>query len=231
MKKTYHNISLKLLTSFFAVVCLFSADAPNSPAYAETPMIKTQAPGFYRTMVEDFEVTALSDGTNMRSVEQQLQLLQGVKKEIRDLLVRAYPDGQIETSVNVYLINTGAKLVLVDAGNGRLGSPTMGNVMTNLRAAGYQPDRIDEIYLTHMHADHVGNLVSGTERAFPNATVYANKTEAEYWLSDSNLTATPDAAKRTFQAAKATIMLLGASFVGRNAGFFLFRRGGDIQTA
>ena len=206
MKQEQHNLSLGVLATFAVAACLFSAVLLNSTAYAEAPIIKTQPQGFYRTMVGDIEVTALSDGKNMRSNAQQLQLLQGDKDEIKDLLNRSYPDGQAETSANAFVINTGSKLVLVDAGNGKMGSPAMGNVVNNLIAAGYQPENIDEVYLTHMHGDHVGGLVSGIERAFQNATVFANRIEAEFWLSDSNMNATPDSAKRTFQAAKATII-------------------------
>ena len=157
--------------------------------------------GGYPMMVGDFEVIMLSDGINQRPVVQQSQLLQGNREKIKDVLERAYPDGQIEGTVNAFLVNTGSKLVLIDTGNGKMGSPTMGNVIDNLRAAGYQPEQIDEIYLTHMHGDHVGGLVSGMERVFANATVYANQREADYWLGDGNR----DAAKRTFQAVKETI--------------------------
>ena len=205
MKTRYHHISFKIFASFFAAICLPGVVAMNGAAQAAAPMIQTQGTGFYRTMVGDFEVTALSDGTNTRSVELQSQLLQGDKEKIKDLLLRAYPNEQIESSVTVFLINTGTKLVLVDTGNGKMGSSTMGNAINNLRAAGYEPEKIDEIYLTHMHADHVGGLVSGTERAFPNATVYSNKIEAEYWLNENNLNAAPDNVRRTFQAAKATL--------------------------
>lgn len=198
-------MSLKLLAILFTVACPLNLVSPDIPVYAEKTMLKPQAAGFYRTRVGDLEVTALSDGTNKRSVEQQFQLLQGDKEKIKDLLVRAYPDGQIESSVTVFLIDTGSKRVLFDAGNGRMGSPTMGNAMDNLRAAGYQPEDIDEIYLTHMHVDHIGGLISGAERTFPNATVFANKTEAEYWLSEINPDAAPDTAKRTYQAAKTAI--------------------------
>jgi len=205
MEKTYYLMSVTLQTVFLTAVFLLGTVAPNSTAFAEAPVIKTEAPGFYRTRVGDFEVITLSDGTNQRSVAQQVQQLYGNKEEIEDSLNRSYPGGQIETTVNAFLINTGSKLVLIDSGNGKMGSPTMGKVVSNLLAAGYQPEKIDEIYLTHMHGDHVGGLVSGTERAFPNATVYANKTEADYWLSESNLNAAPDAAKRTYLAAKAAI--------------------------
>ena len=205
MKTAPHLIPTVLLAAFFAMTCLFSAAAPDIAFCAEAPLPNSQGKGVYRMMVGDFAVIALSDGANSRSVEQQLQLLNGNKEKIKDSLVRAYPDEQIKSSVNAYLINTGSKLVLVDTGNGRMGSPTMGNVIDNLRAAGYQPESIDEIYLTHMHADHIGGLVSEAERAFPNATVHASKIEADYWLNDGNLDAAPADVKRTFQAAKTAI--------------------------
>src|SRR3546814_3576297 len=61
----------------------------------------------------------------------------------------------LETSDNAYLINTGSKLVLVDAGAGTLFGPTLGKLLANIEASGYRPDQIDEIFVTHMHPDHV----------------------------------------------------------------------------
>jgi len=191
----------KLLIIFFAITFLFCTITLTTASCAEA----TEMKGGYPMMVGDFEVIMLSDGINQRPVVQQSQLLQGNREKIKDVLERAYPDGQIEGTVNAFLVNTGSKLVLIDTGNGKMGSPTMGNVIDNLRAVGYQPEQIDEIYLTHMHGDHVGGLVSGAERAFANATVYANQREADYWLDDGNWDAATDAAKRTFQAVKEAI--------------------------
>ena len=191
----------RLLIIFLAITVLFCTIRLNTASCAEA----TEMKGGYRMMVGDFEVTTLSDGVNQRPVKQQSQLLQGNMEKIKDVLERAYPDGQIESTVNAFLINTGSKLVLIDTGNGKMGSPTMGNVLNNLRAVGYQPEQIDEIYLTHMHGDHIGGLVSGTERVFPNATVYVNKHEADYWMDDGNQNVAPDAAKRTFKVAKEMI--------------------------
>ena len=202
MKLMSRRLSFKLLTGFFAAICLPGIVVVPGTAQAGAP---TSVAGMYRVMVGEFEVTAVSDGTNQRTIEQQMQLMQGDKQKIRDLLVNAYPDAQMKTAVNAFLINTGSKLVLVDAGNGNMGSATMGNVMNHLRAAGYQPEKIDAVYLTHMHVDHIGGLVSGTKRSFPNATIYAAQSEADYWLNDSNLNAAPDSVKRTFQAVKTAI--------------------------
>ncbi len=204
MKIAHRHTPPRLLAVFFAATLLLGTATPNSAFGAEAPA-RPQATAFYRITVGDFAVTALSDGAAKRPAEQQLQLLYGDKEKITAALRRAYPDGQIPTAVNAYLIDTGAKLMLIDAGNGRMGSPAMGQMIDNLRAAGYRPEDVDEIYLTHMHGDHVGGLVAETGRAFPQATVYAAKAEAEYWLNDSNLDAAPDAAKRSFQAAKTAL--------------------------
>ncbi|MBP1764908.1 MAG: fold metallo-hydrolase [Firmicutes bacterium] len=192
----------KLHTIFFTIAFLLYTVMFNAAAWAGE---QTDGKGYCRMMVGDVEVIALSDGTNKRLLDQQVQLLQGDREKLKEMLVRAYPDEQMESTVNAYLINTGSKLVLIDTGNGEMGSPSMGNVLNNLRAAGYKPEQIEEVYLTHMHGDHVGGLVSGSERVFPNATVYANQREADYWLGDSNRNEAPADVRRTFQAAKTAI--------------------------
>jgi len=202
VKILYGRMSSKFSTIFFGLTFLICTVMLNNAFCAEAPAELKEG---YRMMVGDFEVTVLSDGANKRLLDQQLQLLQGDKERIKDILMRAYPEEQIETTVNAYLINMGAKLVLIDTGNGTMGSPTMGNVIHHLRAAGYKPEQIDEVYLTHMHGDHVGGLVSGAQPVFPNATVYANKREAEYWLSDSNRNEAPVDVRRTFQAVKTAV--------------------------
>ena len=195
-------MAVAFLLVLVAMACLSGAAAHSMDAGSAEPVGER---GFYRMLVGDFTVIALSDGHNRRSVEQQLELLHGDREKLRDVLMRAYPSGQLESTVNVYLIDTGSRRVLVDAGNGSMGSPTMGNVLGNLRAAGYQPEQIDEIYLTHMHVDHVGGLLAGSEPAFPNATVVANQREADYWLDESKLAAAPAATQRTFQAARTAL--------------------------
>jgi len=172
-------------------------------AYAGAPQVKTQSPGYYRMMLGDFEVTALSDGTAALRVTKLLTNTTAAK--VKQALTRSYLKDPVETSVNGYLINTGSKLVLIDTGAAGLFGPTLGNLLANLKAAGYQPEQVDEVYITHMHPDHVGGLMAGDRLAFPNATVRADKHDAEFWLNQANMDAAPEDAKGFYQDAMASL--------------------------
>jgi len=192
----------RLFRSALAAAFVTASAFATMPVLAEAPMVKTQAPGFYRLMLGDFEITALSDGTNKLSA---LRLLQGDSARIAEALGRRFLTDPVETSHNGYLVNTGSKLVLVDPGAGTMLGPTTGDLINNLRAAGYRPEQVDEIYITHLHTDHVGGLVAGGQRAFPNAIVRISKRDADYWLSEANMRAAPEASKRFFQTAMAAV--------------------------
>jgi glyoxylase-like metal-dependent hydrolase (beta-lactamase superfamily II) len=193
------NVTRRLL---LVASCLCTACFMPAPSFAAAPMVKKQAPAFYRLMLGDFEVTVLSDGSNMLPAT---KLLHGDLTQIEGALKRGFLGDVVETSHNSFLVNTGSKLVLIDAGAGSLLGPSAGQLLSNLRAAGYQPEQIDEIYLTHLHADHVGGLMTGDQRTFPNAMVRVNKRDTDYWLSEANMQAAPADAKRFFQAATVSL--------------------------
>jgi glyoxylase-like metal-dependent hydrolase (beta-lactamase superfamily II) len=168
-------------------------------AQAAAPAAGTQAPGFYRTMLGDFEVTTVLDGTIMLDTGQLLT--NTTPGQVDALLKRQYLSSPVETSVNTFLINTGSRLVLIDTGAGTLFGPTVGKFLANLQAAGYEPAQIDDVLITHMHGDHVGGLVTNGKRTFPNAVVHADRHDADYWLSKEELAKAPAQAKGGFQGA------------------------------
>ncbi|MEO6408326.1 MAG: MBL fold metallo-hydrolase [Burkholderiaceae bacterium] len=185
-----------------AAVVLASAFA-LAAAHAAAPQVKTSAPGFYRMMLGDFEITALSDGTVALPVDKILT--NTTPGQVDKALAAAFVKAPLETSVNAYLVNTGDKLVLVDTGAAGLFGPTLGKLLVNLKAAGYQPQQVDVVVITHMHADHVGGLMEGDKLAFPNATVHADKHDADFWLSQANMDKAPADAKDFFQGAMASL--------------------------
>ncbi len=190
-------------TKLMSIIALAGVLLFTPAAHAAAPMAKGQAPGYYRMMLGNFEVTALSDGTVPLEIGKLMT--NTTPRRVEQLLKRSFLTDPVETSVNAFLVNTGTKLVLIDSGAGKLFGPTLGNLLNSIKAAGYQPEQVDEIYITHMHADHVGGLMAGDKLAFPNAIVRADKRDAEYWLSQANLDAAPESAKDFFKGAMASI--------------------------
>jgi len=174
-----------------------------SPAMAAAPMAHHAAPGYYRIMLGKFEITALSDGTFDMPVD---KLLQGIKPAaINKMLAKHFESSPLQTSVNAFLVNTGTKLVLIDTGAGKFLGPTLGNVLKNLEASGYQPGQVDDVLITHMHMDHLGGLLADGRMTFPNATVWVNKKDADYWLSPANLASVGKTHKGAFKNAMAAV--------------------------
>jgi glyoxylase-like metal-dependent hydrolase (beta-lactamase superfamily II) len=185
------------LLAVLAVACASLA------AHAAAPQLKTAPPGVYRMMLGEFEVTALSDGT----VELPfLQILQRIAKaRAESMLARQFLKDPVQTSVNAFLINTGDKLVLIDTGAGTFFGPTLGRMLTALKASGYQPEQVDEIYISHMHGDHIGGLLADGKAAFPNAVVRSEKAEGDFWLSQARMNAAPKDDQDSFRGAMAAV--------------------------
>jgi glyoxylase-like metal-dependent hydrolase (beta-lactamase superfamily II) len=190
-----------ILTCLF--VALAAVAVADGSARAGAPLSKLPTPGWYRMSLGDFEITALSDGTFSMPVD--TLLTNTTKAKVEAALKKEYLKAPVEGSVNCYLINTGTKLVLIDAGAGNLFGPTLGKLIANLKASGYQPEQVDEIYATHMHPDHIGSLSKDGKMAFPNAIVRAHKLEADQWLTQANMDKAPDAMKPFFQGAMGSV--------------------------
>lgn len=149
-------------------------------AVARAPVVGTQAPGYYRVRLGDHEITALSDGT----VELPLaRLYENIEEsEAEAILAGYFQPSPTEVSVNAYLVNTGDRLVLIDAGTGTLLGPSLGKLVANIEAAGYTAAQIDDVILTHIHSDHSGGLTVDGKRVFENAVVHVNRREVAFWL-------------------------------------------------
>lgn len=167
-----------------AAVLMAMAPPAVQPARAGAPQAHAQAPGFYRYSLGDYEVTALLDGTHGVDVD---KLAVGAKPgEVERLLARSHMTSPVEGMINAFLINTGDKLILIDTGAGELYGKDGGLLLANLAAAGYRPDQIDEIYLTHLHRDHVGGVMLKGQAVFPRAVIHASKRDTDFWLDDGN---------------------------------------------
>ena len=160
-----------------------AALAPTTPALAHAPQAGERAqPSFYRLKLGAIEITVVSDGTLAFPAE----TLWGDRAEdARGLLTSTFhPPSPVGLQINTILVNTGDKLVLVDAGCGvDKFQNTTGRLLGNLASAGYAPGDIDMILFTHAHFDHLWGISDGKNASllFPSAEFVASETEVAFW--------------------------------------------------
>jgi len=184
------------------LVALASSVVGPNPALAAAPQHHDQVPGFYRLKVGDLEVTALFDGTGVFDPH----WLNGTKATMDGVVKGLHEDPHMLDVVDsCFLVNTGNQLILVDAGAGTWwGGGALGRVAESLRSAGYTPEEVDLVLITHLHSDHVGGLTTQDgNRVFPNAEVYVAKAESDFWLSPEVAAKAPKEAQPFFQSAQA----------------------------
>lgn len=93
------------------------------------------------------------------------------------------------------VVNTGKHLVLFDTGNGALRREHEqlrarlpdGHLVERLAQAGYKPEDIDVVVLTHGHPDHIGALTEGVKAVFPNARYVFGAAEFDFWRSGDDV--------------------------------------------
>jgi glyoxylase-like metal-dependent hydrolase (beta-lactamase superfamily II) len=200
--RTTRNMSKRNLTRFAAVLlaALASLVAVSHAVPADAPQHHDQVPGFYRLKVGDLEVTALFDGPGVFDVN----WLNGQKT--KDGVLKALQDDPhvLDVADTGYLVNTGKQLILVDAGSGIwFGGGKFGHLVANLRSAGYTPEEVDIVLVTHLHSDHIGGLTTQDGKiVFPNADIYVAKADNDFWLSQEIAAKAPKGAQEFFQSAQ-----------------------------
>ena len=168
----------------------------------ESKLDKAQA-GYFRFKVGSVDVTALSDGTlGWQAIEELTNVKPG---EAEKLLDKAYVKAPVEASMNAFLIHLGDRLILVDAGTGGLLGPKLFKLPESMKNAGYSPEQITDILVTHVHPDHTGGLTVGGKKVFPNAIVHLDKRELAYWTDKSAGEKAPEPTKSFFKTVEPTV--------------------------
>ncbi|HEY9568501.1 MAG TPA: MBL fold metallo-hydrolase [Thalassobaculum sp.] len=91
------------------------------------------------------------------------------------------PAKRMAISFAPVVVNTGRELILFDTGNGAGRRPDAGSLRSMLGAAGYTPEQIDVVVLTHFHPDHIGGNLEDGKPAFANARYVSSAAEYDFW--------------------------------------------------
>ncbi len=195
-----------------------AASTLNSPVVAQAVTAAEQAPGFYRYKLGDITVTAINDGYGERPLEGFVRNaeLAAVTKTAEE---EFFPSkNNVRITFTSLVLQTGGKTVLIDVGNGDLGAPTTGRWMSNFRAAGFDPAKVDTVLISHFHGDHINGLrlKDGTE-VFPNAEILVGAEEWDFWMDEGRMSRAPEAMQGAFRNVRRVFGPMGAK-LGRYQG-------------
>jgi glyoxylase-like metal-dependent hydrolase (beta-lactamase superfamily II) len=153
-------------------------------------------PSIYRFRLGGFEITNLLDGVSQRDGPHPLfGADQPAETVQRHVAANRLPQDRFENSYTPTIVNTGRELVLFDTGNGPLRRGAgIGRLRALLEGAGYAPEDIDVVVITHCHPDHIGGLLEDGEPAFPRARIVFGELEFDFWRRGENI---PESRKET----------------------------------
>ncbi|MCK0169503.1 MBL fold metallo-hydrolase [Aliiroseovarius sp. S1123] len=152
-----------------------------SQARAMAPQLGAQTIDARRFKLGSFEVTTLLAGA--RTVPDP-QTIFGMNVSA-DEFATASAGANIPTDAAQFfftptLVNTGVDLVLFDTGLNAEG------ISAAVTAAGYSPEDVDVVVITHMHGDHIGGLMGDAGATFPNARYVTGAVEFDHWAAAGN---------------------------------------------
>ncbi|MDR3197985.1 MAG: MBL fold metallo-hydrolase [Planctomycetaceae bacterium] len=131
---------------------------------------------------EDFKAVVINESVRNMNAE--------IFASADQAAVKKYlPEDGAPASMSSFVLFAGNDVVLVDTGLG--GSQWV----KGLADLGVKPEKIKLILLTHMHGDHIGGLLDGNRRRFPNAEVLSAELEYNYWLPQDSKAKTPQLEK------------------------------------
>ncbi len=185
----------------------------------EAVLPTAQVPGIFHRRFGETVVTSIYDG----DIQGNLGVFKGITTEQGEAaLAGAFRPNPPCFAVNVFVVRTGRRTALIDAGGGDI-YPNAGKMLATLTLAGIAPDSIDTVLLTHTHRDHIRGLVDSENKVvFPNATVMAHQADLDFFLDPSKAEGMPPPIATTFPVVEASLRPYGDKVVGFSGNTELF---------
>lgn len=135
----------------------------------------------YQFNVGSFKVTTLLVGTRTVENPQNIFGMNVSASTFEAVSVEAMlPTNKAQFFFTPTIVETGSDVVLFDTGL------TAAGLVDALAAAGYTPEHITHVVLTHMHGDHIGGLMTNGVPTFANASYVTGQAEFDFWATSEN---------------------------------------------
>jgi hypothetical protein len=157
---------------------------PHGSAQVKAPLQGISPVNFRRVKLGGFEVVTVADGY---AAVPKVHPIFGQDQKPADvaahLKANFLPVNKMAIPFTPVIVNTGTDVVLFDTGNGEGKGATRGQLINSIAAAGYKPEQIDIVVITHFHPDHIGGMMSDGKPIFPNARYVTGEAEYNFWTS------------------------------------------------
>lgn len=129
----------------------------------------------------DFRVSTILAGTRTVEEPQTIFGLNASPEEFAEASAANFiPTDKAQFFFTPTVVNTGSEIVLFDTGLAAAGT------LPALAEAGYAPEDIDVVVLTHMHGDHIGGLMNDGQPTYANARYVTAQAEFDGWATRGN---------------------------------------------
>lgn len=165
-----------------------------------------------------FKVVVICDGTRTSAKPHETYGTNQSERAVSELLAQNFlPTEALVNSYSPVLVDTGTEVILFDTGLGEAGREAgSGRLVDGIRAAGYTPEDISAVVLTHMHGDHIGGLMEGGKPAFANARYVIGEAEYAFWKDPARV-GTPAEGGHKGVLEKVVPLAEKATFIGDGA--------------
>lgn len=207
---------------------------------ATAPAAPASVPDIHSFRLGDFRVVVVRDGLAVSDEPGKTYGTNQTPEAVGELLEANFlPKDRFANSFSPALVDTGSEVVLFDTGFGEAGRANgNGRLIDGLALAGYKPDDVTVVVITHMHGDHIGGLTEGGAPAFPKARYVTGQAEYDFWSNTARVgtpaenghkgvlaKVVPLADKTTFISDGATVVpgITGLAAFGHSPGHMIFR--------
>ena len=124
------------------------------------------------------------------------------------------PVGSLLVEIQPFLVITSKDVLLLDTGLGYKSKDGQLQIHENIRKAGYEPEQVTKVLLSHLHKDHAGGVANAAGQGFghtdvmnfPNARYYLQQRELDFAWKTGFPSFTPDEIEPLLHSAHVEFM-------------------------